>query len=87
MGDPVEMFWYQNQGSSIWGSRDINLILLSDLGRDIRKMTKKNFFGVFRNQGVMKRGEMQNNFSIFGPIAILSVLNVKVILYEFLAVF
>ena len=45
------MFWHQNQGSSIWGSRDI-------------KMTKKFFF-VFRNQEVMKRGEMQKKISIY----------------------
>ena len=33
-----------------------------------------DFFWVFRNQGVMKRGEMQKKFSMFGPIARLSVL-------------
>ena len=60
-----------------------DLEILSDLGRDIhtyvrtyvQKNAKKNFFWVFRNQGVMKRGEMQKKkFSIFGPITILSVL-------------
>ena len=41
-------------------------------------MTKKNFLGVFWNQGVMKRGRMQKIFSIFGPFYRTIVLNVKV---------
>ena len=56
-----------------------DLEILSYLGRDIhtyKKVPKKFlFFWVFRNQGVMKRGEMQIKFfSIFGLIALLSVL-------------
>ena len=55
-----------------------DLEILSDLRHDIRtkKCKKISFFGgVFRNRGVMKRGEKQRKiFSIFGPIPILSVL-------------
>ena len=58
MGDPVEMFRDQNQGSSIWGTREI----FSDLGCVYYKMI---FLGVFRHQGVMKRGAIhmkENSF-------------------------
>ena len=68
------MFWFQNHGSSIWGSRDIKRFRT-------RHTYDKIFFCVFRNQVVMKRGEMHKNFFDFStirPIAILSVLNVKV---------
>ena len=50
---PIEIFWDQNQGSSTWGSRDNKRFR----PRHTYKMT--NFLGVFRNQGVMKRGKMQ----------------------------
>ena len=56
------MFWHQNQGSNIWGSRDIKRFMPR------HKMTI--FFLVFWNQGVIKRGEMQKKFFRF--------LNVKV---------
>ena len=50
-----------------------DLEILSDLGRDIhtyvrtyKKVPKKiSFFCVFRNQGVMKRGEMRKKFFRF----------------------
>ena len=55
------MFRHQNQGSNIWGSRDIKRFRTR---RTYYKMTKKIFW-VFRNQGVMKRGEMQKYFFNF----------------------
>ena len=50
------MFWHQNQGSSIWGSRDIKLFRTR---RTYYKMTKKKFFLGFSESWVMKRGGMQ----------------------------
>ena len=51
-------FGFQNQGSRIWGSRDYKRF------RTYYEKTKKNFL-VFRNQEVMKRGEMQKKFFRF----------------------
>ena len=48
----MEIFWYQNQGTSLWGSRDIKRF----------RPRHKNFFSVFRNQGVIKRVEIKKNF-------------------------
>ena len=62
------MFWHQNQGSSIWGSRDIKRFRPRHtyVRTYVQKSAKKiSFFGVFRNQGVMKRGEMQKKFCRF----------------------
>ena len=50
----IEIFWDQNQGSSIWGSRDIKPFRP-------RRMYYK-MIGVVGDQVVMKRGEMQKNF-------------------------
>ena len=63
----IEMFWHQNQGSSIWGSRDIKRFRTRHTYvRTYKKVQKKFFFfWVFRNQGVMKRGEMQKKFFRF----------------------
>ena len=69
------MFSHQNHG---------DLEILNDLGRT-KKCKKKFFLGIFRNQGVMKRGEMQKNFFRFldrlpyFPFYRTIVLNVKVI--------
>ena len=80
----IEMFWHQNRGSSIWWSRDIKWFRARHTY--VQKSAKKiSFFGVFRNQGVMKRGEMQKNFFRFldrlpyFPFYRTIVLNVKVI--------
>ena len=64
------MFWHQNQGSSIWGSRDIKRFRTR---HTYYKMTKKIFFGFVRNQGVMKRGRGLPDF----PFAELLLKNFK----------
>ena len=55
----------------------MDLEILSDLGRK-RTYDKKNFFWGFRNQGVMKRGEMQKKIYDFCTDYHTIVLNVKV---------
>ena len=37
------MFWHQNQGSSIWGSRDINRFVRDQRVIKRRQMRKKKF--------------------------------------------
>ena len=61
------MFWHQNRGSSIWGSRYIQRYRPR---HTYYKMTKKNCLVVFRDQRVMKRGKTKKNNSILGPIVI-----------------